>query len=303
MSGGPDFIGAGMPKAGTGWLYDQLEAHPDFWMPPVKELVYLTQKFPRMQFVDERGEPRAPRRERSPRRRNEGPKRASSQKDRLIQRPLRDHRDVEFLRYASSCRGQPMSLDRYAGLFSFKGDLLSGDITPPYCNLDDEMVRRVAEHFPRTKVILLVRDPVARAWSRICMSHEAGGFDTALLHDAARFRMYIEDSHKLGAVFATEVYRRWRREAPASPFGFFFFDDLANRPHHLRQDILLFIGADPNKKSGELPAEYNRKAQAAKLELTSAAKAVLVDYFADEIRACADLFGGHAINWGASYGL
>src|SRR5206468_12793023 len=38
---GPDFICIGMPKAGTGWLSDQLQFHPDFWMPPVKSLHYL----------------------------------------------------------------------------------------------------------------------------------------------------------------------------------------------------------------------------------------------------------------------
>ena len=43
---GPDFICIGMPKAGTGWLYDQLSHHPDFWMPPVKELHYLDRTKP-----------------------------------------------------------------------------------------------------------------------------------------------------------------------------------------------------------------------------------------------------------------
>src|SRR5215469_17740999 len=43
---GPDFICIGMPKAGTGWLYDQLSHHPDFWMPPVKELHYLHRPVP-----------------------------------------------------------------------------------------------------------------------------------------------------------------------------------------------------------------------------------------------------------------
>jgi hypothetical protein len=37
MHDGPDFLCVGVPKAGTGWLFDQLNAHPDFWMPPVKE--------------------------------------------------------------------------------------------------------------------------------------------------------------------------------------------------------------------------------------------------------------------------
>src|SRR5438094_6624595 len=37
----PDFLCVGAQKAGTSWLYRQLEPHPDFWMPPVKELHYL----------------------------------------------------------------------------------------------------------------------------------------------------------------------------------------------------------------------------------------------------------------------
>ena len=37
----PDFLCVGAQKAGTSWLYRQLEPHPDFWMPPLKELHYL----------------------------------------------------------------------------------------------------------------------------------------------------------------------------------------------------------------------------------------------------------------------
>src|SRR5437762_2155968 len=37
----PDFLCIGAQKAGTTWLYQQLESHPDFWMPPFKELHYL----------------------------------------------------------------------------------------------------------------------------------------------------------------------------------------------------------------------------------------------------------------------
>ena len=39
----PDFLCVGAQKGGTSWLYRQLEAHSDFWMPPVKELHYLDQ--------------------------------------------------------------------------------------------------------------------------------------------------------------------------------------------------------------------------------------------------------------------
>src|SRR5205809_6538559 len=37
----PDFLCVGAQKAGTSWLYRQLEPHADFWMPPVKELHYM----------------------------------------------------------------------------------------------------------------------------------------------------------------------------------------------------------------------------------------------------------------------
>src|SRR4029453_18936667 len=41
LDGRPDFLCVGAQKAGTSWLYHQLVSHPDFWMPPVKELHYF----------------------------------------------------------------------------------------------------------------------------------------------------------------------------------------------------------------------------------------------------------------------
>src|SRR6266478_1414402 len=39
----PDFLCIGAHKGGTTWLYQQLDSHPDFWMPPIKELHYFDQ--------------------------------------------------------------------------------------------------------------------------------------------------------------------------------------------------------------------------------------------------------------------
>ena len=41
MIAGPNFLCIGAQKAGTGWLYEQLRSHSDFWMPPLKELHYF----------------------------------------------------------------------------------------------------------------------------------------------------------------------------------------------------------------------------------------------------------------------
>ncbi len=37
----PDFLCVGAQKGGTSWLYQQLASHPDFWMPPIKEVRYF----------------------------------------------------------------------------------------------------------------------------------------------------------------------------------------------------------------------------------------------------------------------
>ena len=295
---GPDFIGIGMPKAGTGWLYDQLSAHPDFWMPPVKELVYLSQKRPKLQFVDEAGRARAPRDEKDGTKRKK--RRDRSQRDRLIQKTALTSRDEAFLEYAACCQGKARDLESYAGFFGFKGTKLSGDITPPYCNLTEEVIRQVGERFPSTKIVLLLRDPVARAWSRICMSHEAGHFDTELLQDAHAFRSYVEDMPKL-RVRATDTFGRWRSAAPHLPFRYFFFEDLVERPEELRDEILQFLGADPGKKGRQVPADYNRKA-GPRLDVPPVAKGVLVECFRQELKDCAEMFGGRASAWPAAYG-
>ena len=284
---GPDFICIGLPKAGTGWLYDQLEAHPAFWMPPVKELVYLNREYPRLKFVDERGEP-VPR---------------HAERERLVHRTALDERDRGFLQYAATCRDKPRDMERYAKLFQFKGGLLSGDITPPYWSLTPEIIAEVAARFPDTKIILLLRDPVERAWSRISMAYRAGSFDQEMLGSPARFRRYVAKTPKLGTLAATEVRLRWKEHAPNQAFGVFFFDTIVADPELARSEILTFLGASPDEKSGTLSAGFNRKADTQKLEMTGAAREVLVAFFADEIRTSAELFGGPARDWVARYGL
>src|SRR5204862_1649310 len=63
-----------------------------------------------------------------------------------------------------------IDLDGYGRLFELKGALLSGDITPAYSMLNDEIIQRITHHFPNLKVVFMARDPVERAWSQLSMS-------------------------------------------------------------------------------------------------------------------------------------
>ena len=37
----PDFLCIGAQKAGTTWLFENLNGHPEMWLPPVKEVHYF----------------------------------------------------------------------------------------------------------------------------------------------------------------------------------------------------------------------------------------------------------------------
>jgi hypothetical protein len=279
---GPDFVCIGMQKAGTGWLFDQVQYHPDFWMPPVKELNYLLENPSRLRNVQQRL-----RVLREPGKKNRA----------------RDGRDVSFLEEAIALKGEPRSLANYASLFHHKDGLLSGDITPAYSELDGDVIAELAQFLPNTKVVLIVRDPVSRACSHISEFHRDGKFDARTLDEPDALREFLESSEKISRrSFPTEIVRRWTQSPSAGQFRYFFFDDISDRPEKARQEILAFIGAAPEKKSGKFEAGYNRKVNFAKLEFSGRAMAVIADFFKDELNACADLFGGYARDWKSKYG-
>jgi hypothetical protein len=278
-----------MPKAGTQWLFDQLQSHPDFWMPPIKEIYYLDKKTPRLKSA-----------KRLLKRIEDSPDRMERRSSN--RRPW-DARDRLFLEAAQRIGGEPMDLDRYSELFQCKGDSKTGDITPNYCRLTDEVVGLIAGRFAELRVVLLVRDPVARAWSHICMWHRQERFDEKLLGDAGNFRAFLEgNEHLLSISYATRTAARWAKHAPRIAFGHFFLDDIASQPDQAKRDILAFLGADADKPARFAP-DFNRKSDTAKLVLTEDIKAVLVRHFTQELRDCAAAFGGHAADWVAQYGV
>src|SRR4051794_10997820 len=140
---GPDFLCIGAQKAGTGWLYEQLRAHPDFWMPPVKELHYFDREW-RKPRVENRFE--------------------------NALRETRDESDRTFLHRAVELFGQPeLSLPGYSALFEPTADKITGDITPGYSVLPEERIEMILQHLPNVQMVFLARDPVERAWSQLSM--------------------------------------------------------------------------------------------------------------------------------------
>lgn len=276
----PDFLCVGMVKAATDWLFDQLVHHPDFWIPPVKELRYLNLETPRLDNTRRKLSHYRPKRH----------------------LPERDP-DFLFMREAAGLADQPRDLEKYATLFRFKGSRLSGDISPGYYDLEADIVEAIAQRFPKLKIVLMVREPLERVWSHLSMRSREGHFDATLLDDVNAFASWFAQSEVRRACFATEVAGRWHVFAPAIAFRHFFFDDVESSPYSVRADIIDYLGGNPHRKSGKLAPGYNRKANLPRLSLPEPIKAYLLGQLAEEIRGCAGLFGGPAGAWPARYGL
>jgi hypothetical protein len=96
-------------------------------------------------------------------------------------------------------------------------------------------------------------------------------------------------------------FKRWRRYVRPDLFRICFFDDLKEDPAGLRRSILGFLGADPDKPSGPLSADYNGQAGSEKLLLTDKVRSRVAQFFEEELKDCAAELGGPAKEWLARY--
>jgi Sulfotransferase family len=267
----PDFLCVGAQKAGTSWLYRQLEPHPDFWMPPLKELHYLDNL-------------NRTKRHRPPR--------------------SKDERDAYFLESIKNLSMQRhIDLDSYGRLFCHKGPLLSGDISPAYSTLTDEIIERVVDHFPNLKVVFLARDPVERAWSQLSMGVRLGMISRFDATDPEEVVCNLLIPGVLVRSHPSKIVARWKRYVRPENFRVYFFDDLKENPADLRRSILRFLGGDPDKPSGGLNPHDNNDAGREKLRLTAKVRDRMAQFFEQELKACASELGGRAKSWPARYGF
>ena len=266
----PDFLCVGSQKGGTTWLYSQLACHPDFWMPPIKELHYFDL------LARTHADPPRP----------------------------RDERDVCFLERVRRLSGRSyIDLDNYALLFEPKGSLLSGDITPAYSMLNDELIERVVSYFPNLKVIFLARDPVERAWSQLSMGVRLQNINRFDGTDADEVIRNLLNPGVLLRSYPSKIAARWKRHVRADLFHIFFFDDLERNPVELRRSILWFLGSDPDKPGVQSRADHISNGQKKKLRPTDKVRSSLAQFFKEELKACATELGGPARNWPARYGF
>src|SRR4030095_932216 len=184
-----------------------------------------------------------------------------------------------------------------------KGLLLSGDSTPGYSTLSDEIIERVVDYFRNLKVIFLASDPVERAWSQLSRRVRLGNISRFDVTDIDEVIRNLQSPDVSSRSYPSKIAARWRSYVRPDLFHLYFFDDLERNPAELRRSILHFLGADPDKPSGRIKADDNRDVGRQKLRLTDKVRARVAQFFKDELQACATKLAGPAREWPSRYGF
>lgn len=264
----PDFLILGAQRSGTTWLAQALGAVPGLWLPPCKELHYFDQvhgveaeTWPgfRRAFLD--GE------------------RAAAPPDRL----------AWALRFAA---GGPIDDVWYADLFAEAPDgARLGEATPAYALLPEAGVAHVARIMPDVRLLLLIRDPVERAWSGAIHAARHERPDAPV--DEADVRRHLATAGVERRSRYVDTLARWEAVFGAGAVRVLFFDDIAIDPDRVLAEALAAIGGP--QPPGPAPRERVNAGPA--LPMPDDVAARLGALYRDDLVRLAARFGGPAEAW------
>jgi hypothetical protein len=208
-------------RAGSTWLFQVLNRHPQIWMPPIKELHYF----------------------------DNGSRSRWYRHFRMRQLPAKMPTRWD-LRYFFRLRSDAW----YASLFreGRQQGLLTGEITPAYAGLDDSHFERMLALNPDIRFIFQMRDPLDRAWSaylKAARKNKVPAEPAGGIFSTEHVRTYIE-SERSNYIRTVERFDRLVRP---DQIHYCFFDHMVADPKAFAIAIFRFLGIDENQVGHLIP--------------------------------------------------
>jgi hypothetical protein len=226
----PDFIGIGAQKAGTTWLYDMLAQNPSIWLPPLKEVHFFD-------YLD------AP-----PARRQKRAAHIEKVAERLERGKLDKGSEGDGTAKAAHLRSlvgdHLLTPEWYASIFDYPDarGRVTGEITPAYLELDEKGMETLAGMLPKTKFVLIIREPAARTMSQLKMAVARSKADPSEgAKDWAFFLKKIKTNTRGNYQSAIPL---WQKSVGAERLLIRPFGMVRHEPAKLLREIEAFIGAE-----------------------------------------------------------
>lgn len=231
-----DFICIFAPRSGTTWLWEMLRRHPEIWVPPRKELHFFdaSYRYAAPRFMA--GRSLAGRLFGLQAHNLDFKRRFAGDLARAIATG-----DAGAVRWLVQFYLGTYTDDDYLRLFRAQPGRLNGEITPSYGILDVDDIRRVHRVAPKAKIVLLLRDPVDRAWSALKYRRLRRGA-TENLERLDEVIPRLESRGQLARGDYRSAIDRWHSVYPADAFVYAFYDDISARPDAMLRELVTALG-------------------------------------------------------------
>jgi len=271
-----DFIGIGAQRSGTSWLYDQFEKSDQIEVFPLKEIHY----FDRSTAYD------------SPN---------------FLSKELLIHRLIDLKWVIKSL----MLLRKKKKYFSWYWNFLfsnyndawylslfenidkcKGEITPSYSILEEKDIIKMKKLLgSRTKLILIIRNPIDRAWSSYKYWHR-GKYVKDLDIDHAK-RFFLSNHQKLRSDYIRTL-QNYKKHFDSVCVC--FFDAILDNPHELLKDIFTYLKLN-KEEVDKMPSVGARVNRSKKKDMPDEIYMFLKELYNTELYKIADFFGSYSSNW------
>jgi hypothetical protein len=254
LGGFPDFLILGPQRTGTTWLYHNLRRHPRIFLPDVKETYYFS----------------------------------------TLGKPSHAHYRFDYLEdylglFRDSLRRRiKRNYDALRHARRFFRPEVFGEATATYAMLPGEVIAEIVKINPRLRAVLMIRDPVERAWSHAKKDLLRAGVQMDSVDDCWAF---LDSAGQLKCADYAGMAQKWERHLENGALFCGDYRRLSDDPARLLADLCRFLGVDP----GLLPVTglFQERINPTKdVPMPDGLRERLEERFAAEWEAAGKLIGG-----------
>lgn len=142
------------------------------------------------------------------------------------------------------CHFHHRSIRWYSSKFSQADARMRGEITPNYAELPSSLVDEIADLMPDLRLLLMMRDPVDRAWSHAQMNLARQKNRTVESVPKTEYIAHFRSAHSIDSGDYLAIVDRWSARFPEERMWLGTYDDMVERPEQLLASVFDFLGVD-----------------------------------------------------------
>lgn len=213
-----------------------------------------------------------------------------------------NNKELHFFDNETNFTESTTNYSKYNNCFDFKDNkTVYGEATPIYMYWKPSC-KRIWEYNPNIKLIIILRNPITRAFSHWNMEYDRGAdkdlFSYAIKNETLRIKEALPFQHRVYSYKDRGYYSkqiiRLREYFNEKQLMFIKYEDFKNNQESILNDIFSFLEVDPTKYSFEYKTinKGNKHAKMSKEE-----KNYLVNNFKNEIHKVEKLLNWDCSDW------